>query len=117
MGHLRVDVVAADLHEPREDRRADTVLLLALALEAALRELDLRRVEQAAELGHERAVERVGVARGARRRAVQHARELQSRLQDPERALCEAVFVFAVRDEDRGECRHVFREEEAGHRR
>lgn len=89
-----------DLNEPGKDGRADAVELAALGAAAALRELDLARVERAPELGHERAVEGVGGGTRGGGRAVEHAREPVGVVEDAARA--ERV-VGAVGAEERRE--------------
>jgi hypothetical protein len=49
-----------DFHEPREDRRAYTILLASLALETAAHELYLTWIEDASEFRDEAAIKRVG---------------------------------------------------------
>ena len=59
-----------DFDEPREDARANALVLAAVCSGAALDELNLARVEDGADLGHKRAVERIRRAARGRPRTV-----------------------------------------------
>jgi hypothetical protein len=86
------------LDEARENSRANTIKLAALAASATLSELDLARVESARELWDERTVKRVGARARSGGCAMEHARELVRIIQHTTRA---KRVVHAIRQERR----------------
>ncbi len=101
------------LHQAREYRGPNSVLLSPLTRNASLDQLNLRRMQDTAQLRDERTVERVHRATCARRCAVQHPRELVARLEDVVYASGGGV-LFLVWTDDFGEVGEVFGDEETG---
>ena len=86
------------LDEARENSRANTIELAALAASAALSELDLARVESARELGDERAVKRVGARARSGGCAMKHTRKFVRIIQHSTRT---KRIVHAIRQQRR----------------